>query len=657
MSNAEALAAFKASVDARDSSSVLRVTAALQAARGTIMREGKMLFLQCAGGTIPEDIEGLLAEWDYQAIARIPASNTVCFARAGAVSSSDSGSSTHDGSVLENLQGQAKSLLRRNPTLRKARNFALDVRGRRPKSLRDRKLNKLLTTPEQFLADSSHEVLSGPALRAFKAMRPALPKADVTLYELPTATLVLCLGAESELRLGAVAQYSGGLSLATELVVVLSAEHAETIHAVLGALRCPRVRVYVLPSGGAGEMIRYGLSRAYADIVGIIAHETSGSSAEIESAFARISETRDHFYDGSLKMVAARRDVWRDHFAGQRQEPALKAGVQELLRAIGAVSADLSDPIAKLDGVSDFIRYASIDPYQPFASHGTSDIEITCFERKPVWQASPPKSLLAGEPLISVVMTTFNSAETVGAAIDSVLRQTYARLELIAVDDCSTDDTLDVLRARAEEDDRLRILQTTRNSGTYFAKNVGMRFARGTFVSFHDSDDVSSPIRLELQAVALACDPNAIGNYTRYQRLTEDGREVWLDGATHRPGYITLMLRREEALKAVGYFDSVRAAADAEYVDRLVVATGRPVRLLPMVTYYALQAEGSLTTAGATAFAVDSEGRTTMPEVRKQYSEAAKEWHETIFERESSAVMPFPLRERPFRAPRELRVP
>lgn len=99
-------------------------------------------------------------------------------------------------------------------------------------------------------------------------------------------------------------------------------------------------------------------------------------------------------------------------------------------------------------------------------------------------------------PAVSVVLSVFNRASLVGGAIDSIRRQTFADWELIAVDDGSTDETPEVLRAAAEADARIRIVRQ-QNAGLACALNAGIDRALGEFVAFQDDDDFSRPNRLQ----------------------------------------------------------------------------------------------------------------------------------------------------------------
>lgn len=101
--------------------------------------------------------------------------------------------------------------------------------------------------------------------------------------------------------------------------------------------------------------------------------------------------------------------------------------------------------------------------------------------------------------LVSVVMPCFDSEPYVRAAVCSVLAQTHADLELIVVDDASTDASADVVAELAREDDRVTLLQRRRNGGAACARNDALGRVRGEYVAFLDSDDLWLPHKLERQ--------------------------------------------------------------------------------------------------------------------------------------------------------------
>jgi glycosyltransferase involved in cell wall biosynthesis len=101
--------------------------------------------------------------------------------------------------------------------------------------------------------------------------------------------------------------------------------------------------------------------------------------------------------------------------------------------------------------------------------------------------------------LISVVMPTFNAAGFVRQAVESVLQQSHKNLELIAVDDGSSDGTLDILQRMASVESRLRVITKPANSGVADSLNLGFAAAKGKYLARMDADDISAPERLRLQ--------------------------------------------------------------------------------------------------------------------------------------------------------------
>lgn len=108
---------------------------------------------------------------------------------------------------------------------------------------------------------------------------------------------------------------------------------------------------------------------------------------------------------------------------------------------------------------------------------------------------SNPKS-----PLITVVLPVFNAENTIRMTLDSVLTQSYSKLEVLVVDDCSTDSSAAIVGEYSARDDRVRIMLLTRNSGgPAEPRNMGIEEAKGEYVCFIDSDDLWHPRKIELQ--------------------------------------------------------------------------------------------------------------------------------------------------------------
>ena len=101
--------------------------------------------------------------------------------------------------------------------------------------------------------------------------------------------------------------------------------------------------------------------------------------------------------------------------------------------------------------------------------------------------------------MVSVIIPTYNRADTIIRSVKSVLNQTYKDIEVIVVDDCSVDNTIDLLEKIQDKDSRLKILKHQYNAGACAARNTGIEYATGNYIAFHDSDDEWLNNKLEIQ--------------------------------------------------------------------------------------------------------------------------------------------------------------
>jgi glycosyltransferase involved in cell wall biosynthesis len=128
---------------------------------------------------------------------------------------------------------------------------------------------------------------------------------------------------------------------------------------------------------------------------------------------------------------------------------------------------------------------------------------------------------VTGLPTVSVVIPTYNRASCLGRALQSALRQSLKNLELIVVDDGSTDNSESIVRSF--NDPRVRYVQQARNAGAAAARNTGVAQARGEFIAFLDSDDEWLLSKLEKQVSALrtadACTGLALCGLLRWDTL------------------------------------------------------------------------------------------------------------------------------------------
>ena len=287
---------------------------------------------------------------------------------------------------------------------------------------------------------------------------------------------------------------------------------------------------------------------------------------------------------------------------------------------------------------------------QPIRMSQTFNHEV--FDSLTSVAVTAPRSLdgyrpLYDGPLVSVIMTAYDVEHLVKTSVMSILNQNYRNLELIVVDDCSTDGTLQALRLLESEDERMQVIAKDRNDGTYVSKNIGMLRAKGEFVTFQDSDDWSHPDRLGKSVAVLASKPEIVALTTNWVRMTTEGNFILPkhNRYSHK-ACISMMFRKQEVLQRSGFFDSVRAEGDSEFEKRIGVLFGEHrVVNYPWPLCFGRERPGSITTNAE--FGLErARGRP----MREHYRKAYRKWHKKIG-RGDDGYIPFPLRERPFVAP------
>ena len=119
--------------------------------------------------------------------------------------------------------------------------------------------------------------------------------------------------------------------------------------------------------------------------------------------------------------------------------------------------------------------------------------------------------------LISVITPAFNAEKCISAAIQSVIGQTYQNWEMLIVDDCSSDNTVDVVEKFCALDSRIKLIRHLKNQGVATARNTALAQAKGAYIAFLDSDDMWMPQKLYLQYRFMEENGYAF-TYTAYQK-------------------------------------------------------------------------------------------------------------------------------------------
>jgi hypothetical protein len=256
-------------------------------------------------------------------------------------------------------------------------------------------------------------------------------------------------------------------------------------------------------------------------------------------------------------------------------------------------------------------------------------------------------------PLVTILMTSYNTSDRIGFALESILNQSYHNIEIIVVDDASTDNTAEIVMALAEVDNRIRYISLPVNVGTYVAKQIGFQLSSGDFLTCHDSDDWSHPLRIELQVQPLIKNSRLVATTSNWVRLQDNG--IFYARPVHplmRLNPASPLFRRELVEREAGLWDTVRTGADSEFHARLRLVFGKKaVKRINLPLTFGAHRDNSLMTAPSTG---NLDNR--MSSVRLEYWEAWNYWHIDMLGRRQKPRMP-KVKEgfkRPFPAPSEI---
>jgi hypothetical protein len=355
-------------------------------------------------------------------------------------------------------------------------------------------------------------------------------------------------------------------------------------------------------------------------------------------------------------------------------QPAAAATLRlSLLQSLGLIEECMDlvvkPPAAAQDHPDFLLLAAAVEPSAParlaaisaaFAASAGSGIASTdpagpiCFDnltradapQEPSTSDTDPETI----PKISVIIPAFNCADTIHTSLRSICEQTWRNLEILVVDDASTDDTADRVATFTKRDGRIRLIRLEENVGAYAARNTALAAASGDLVTCQDADDWSHPERLQRQAEHLAGNAHLIANASHWARATTDlrfERRPFSARVVHFNSS-SIMFHRERVLERVGFWDSVRFGADTEFWHRLRATFGEEaVSELPLPLAIGRIREDSLSRASASAHVGGKVG------ARRVYELAYQQWHGTA---EPAALrLSFPLQMRPFAVPEVMR--
>ena len=238
---------------------------------------------------------------------------------------------------------------------------------------------------------------------------------------------------------------------------------------------------------------------------------------------------------------------------------------------------------------------------------------------------------------VTVLVTAFNAEETIYNCLNSLINQTWKNIEIIVINDASTDNTLDHIKLLCIKDKRLKLINLPYNVGTFAAKNIGIKYATGEYVTCQDADDWAHPQKIEEQVLPLIEDSKLIATTSLWLRIDKYGNyyaRQYYPYLRHNPA--SPLFRREQIQKNIGLWHCVRTGADSEFFERLKLVFGdSKVLAVKKPLTFANHRDNSLMTSEK----FGAYNKLSSLD-RLDYWEAWRLWHIDLLEQKQSIYMP-----------------
>jgi glycosyltransferase involved in cell wall biosynthesis len=304
---------------------------------------------------------------------------------------------------------------------------------------------------------------------------------------------------------------------------------------------------------------------------------------------------------------------------------------------------------------------ANMHKNEPMAWSGHLNNYIASFDLEPISIANDPVSIdmfSAGSnkkvndgPKVSVIIAVRNAEDTIAAAVRSILNQTWTNLEVIILDDASTDNTPKLLSQFQEVDKRIVFTPLHQSVGPYVCRNIAVKsgLVTGDYITCHDGDDWAHPQRIE-QHMQLANMAGVLGHASLALclRMSPDRAftRIGLPRTSSPDGVaqvarVSCLLNRDFMSARLGYWDCVRFGADSELINRMEFLLGRKIQILKSLGMICLDT-GTGLSSDRRYGVLTSKG---LSPVRKSYKKAFEKWHSEIGNR---AYLDFPTEVEPF---------
>lgn len=244
---------------------------------------------------------------------------------------------------------------------------------------------------------------------------------------------------------------------------------------------------------------------------------------------------------------------------------------------------------------------AKIFVYRFYRQYGLQPINLVKDNKLTIGNNHKKLKKIKNTQTVSIIVTTYNSAKFVENCIDSLLNQTVNNIEIIVVDDASTDNTVEIIKKYPT----IKLIELDENNGTYYARNIGISQSSGQFITFQDSDDWSHPERVSIQLQHLLRNINTVANFSNFFRVEE---KTGLPSCRQnypllRLNISSMMIRRDRLEEIGGFNDKYRIESDKRLLNALLLKYGKSsISYIKLPLAVGLLRNQSLTTAKDSGF-------------------------------------------------------
>ena len=192
---------------------------------------------------------------------------------------------------------------------------------------------------------------------------------------------------------------------------------------------------------------------------------------------------------------------------------------------------------------------------------------------------------------VSIVIPNYNNELFIEKCINSILVSTWENLEVIFVDDVSTDNSLEIVKSKFSDNPKVRIYQNHTNMGAYYCRNKGIILAKGNYILNVDGDDFIDSRMIEV--CMTSANWNNWGYGTHFQRLYVKPDNIDKIAHINQSNSYVFLFRRE-LFNRLGYYQESRFGSDSEYIKRSKMIGGYPLQYhtLPEIFYNAYTISG-----------------------------------------------------------------